>query len=53
MKDPQKQKIKELEAALARKEEEELKVFRKFIEIAERELKIDIVKKSGSNQSRK
>lgn len=52
MKDPQKQKIKELEAALARKEEE-LKVFRKFIEIAERELKIDIVKKSGSNQSRK
>lgn len=52
MKDPQKQKIKELEAALARKEQE-LKVFRKFIEIAERELKIDIVKKSGSNQSRK
>ncbi|MDR6923390.1 transposase-like protein [Chryseobacterium sp. 2987] len=52
MKDPQKQKIKELEAALAKKEEE-LKVFRKFIEIAERELKIEIVKKSGSNQSRK
>ncbi|SHK32276.1 hypothetical protein SAMN05444267_10036 [Chryseobacterium polytrichastri] len=51
MKDPQKQKIKELEAALAKKEEE-LKVFRKFIEIAERELKIGIVKKSGSNQSR-
>ncbi|WP_108721159.1 IS3-like element ISElsp1 family transposase [Elizabethkingia ursingii] len=44
MKDPQKQKIKELEAALAKKEEE-LKVFRKFIEIAERELKIEIGKK--------
>lgn len=52
MKDPQKQKIKELETALAKKEEE-LKVFRKFIEIAERELKIEIIKKSGSNQSRK
>ena len=52
MKDPQKQKIKELEAALAKKEEE-LKVFRKFIEIAERELKIEIVKKPGSNQSKK
>jgi len=52
MKDPQKQKIKELEAALAKKEEE-LRVFRQFIEIAERELKIEIVKKSGSNQSRK
>ncbi|WP_300685147.1 IS3 family transposase [Chryseobacterium sp.] len=44
MKDPQKQKIKELEAALSKKEEE-LKVFRKFIEIAERELKIEIGKK--------
>ncbi|MEY8761794.1 IS3 family transposase [Chryseobacterium tongliaoense] len=44
MKDPQKQKIKELEAALAKKEEE-LKVFKKFIEIAERELKIEIGKK--------
>lgn len=52
MKDPQKQKIKELEAALLKKEEE-LKVFKKFIEIAERELNIEIVKKSGSNQSRK
>ncbi|WP_144428943.1 IS3 family transposase [Chryseobacterium sp. StRB126] len=44
MKDPQKQKIKELEAALLKKEEE-LKVFNKFIEIAERELKIEIGKK--------
>jgi len=52
MKDPQKQKIKELEAALSKKEAE-LKVFKRFIEIAERELKIEIVKKSGSNQSRK
>lgn len=48
MKDPQKQKIKEFEAALSKKEEE-LKVFKRFIEIAERELKIEIVKKSGSN----
>ena len=43
MKDPQQQRIKELEAQLAKKEEE-LKVFKRFIEIAERELKIDIVK---------
>ena len=46
------QRIKELEAQLAKKEEE-LKVFKRFIEIAERELKIDIVKKSGSKQSQK
>jgi hypothetical protein len=52
MKDPQQQRIKELEAQLAKKEEE-LKVFKRFIEIAERELKIDIVKKSGSKQSQK
>ena len=52
MKDPQQQRIKELEAQLAKKEEE-LKVFKRFIEIAERELKIDIVKKSGSKQSKK
>lgn len=52
MKDPQQQRMKELEAQLAKKEEE-LKVFKRFIEIAERELKIDIVKKSGSKQSKK
>ena len=52
MKDPQQQRIKELEAQLVKKEEE-LKVFKRFIEIAERELKIDIVKKSGSKQSKK
>jgi transposase len=52
MKDSQSQRIKELEALLSKKEEE-LKVFQKFIEIAERELKIEIVKKSGSKQSRK
>ena len=52
MKDPQSQRIKELEALLAKKENE-LMVFRKFIEIAERELKIEIVKKSGSKQSKK
>lgn len=52
MKDPQSQRIKELEALLSKKEEE-LKVFKKFIEIAERELKIEIVKKSGSKQSKK
>lgn len=53
MKDPQQQRIKELEAQLAKKKEEELKVFKRFIEIAERELKVDIVKKSGSKQSKK
>ena len=52
MKDSQQQRIKELEAQLAKKEEE-LKVFKKFIEIAEIELKIEIVKKSGSKQSKK
>lgn len=52
MKDPQSQRIKELEAQLLKKEQE-LLIFRKFIEIAERELKIEIVKKSGSKQSKK
>ena len=52
MKDPQSQRIKELEAQLAKKEQE-LLVFKKFIEIAERELKVEIVKKSGSKQSKK
>lgn len=52
MKDPQSQRIKELEAQLAKKEQE-LLVFKKIIKIAERELKIEIVKKSGSKQSKK
>ena len=52
MKDPQSQRIKELEALLAKKEQE-LLVYKKFIEIAERELKVEIVKKSGSKQSKK
>lgn len=52
MKDSESQSIKELEAQLAKKEEE-LLVFKKFIKIAERELKIDIVKKFGSKQSKK
>jgi len=52
MKDSQFQRIKELEAQLAKKEQE-LLVFKKFIEIAERELKVEIVKKSGSKQSKK
>lgn len=52
MKDPQKQRIKELEAELAKKEEE-LRVFKKFIDLAEQELNISIVKKSGSKQSKK
>lgn len=52
MKDPQKQKIKELELAL-KKKEEELDVYKRFISIAERELNISIVKKSGTKQSKK
>jgi transposase len=52
MKDPQSQRIKELEAQLVKKEQE-LLVFKKFIEIAERELKVEIIKKSGSKQSKK
>ena len=63
MKDKSLQKIKEqesslqkrtleLEAALKRKEEE-LAAYQKFIEIAERELNIKIVKKSGTKQSKR
>lgn len=52
MKDPRNQRIKELEAQLAKKEQE-LLIFKKVIEIAERELKIQIIKKSGSKQSKK
>lgn len=52
MKDPQKQKIKDLELAL-KKKEEELDVYKRFISIAERELNISIIKKSGTKQSKK
>ncbi len=52
MKDPLKQRIKELEKALAIKENEAL-AFKKFIEIAERELEVKIIKKSGAKQSKK
>ena len=44
MKDPQKQKIKELEAKL-KAAEEKLKVYDKLIEVTNRELDQDIVKK--------
>jgi len=50
MKDPQQQRIKELEVQLAKKEEK-LKVFKRFIEIADCELKIDIVKKNKESNS--
>lgn len=52
MKDPQKQKIKELELAL-KKKEDELEVYKRFINIAERELNISIVKKSDTKRSKK
>lgn len=50
MKDPQKQKIKELENALALAEAR-VKAYEKLIEIAEREEKISILKKGGAKQS--
>lgn len=63
MKDKDKQYIKELEAKLRQKEkqlekelarkEAELSAYKQFIEIAERELDIKIVKKSGAKQSKK
>ncbi len=63
MKDKDKQYIKELEAKLRVKEkhlekqlkqkEAELMAYKQFIEIAERELNIKIVKKSGTKQSKK
>lgn len=63
MKDKDKQYIKELEARLGvnekllekklREKEAELKAYKQFIEIAERELNIKIVKKSGTKQSKK
>jgi transposase-like protein len=52
MKDPQKQRIKELEEQL-RQKSLELEAYQNFISIAERELQIKIVKKSGSKQSKK
>lgn len=52
MKDPNQQKIKQLEEQL-RQKELELDAYRKFINIAEKELHIKIVKKSGTKQSKK
>ncbi len=52
MKDKDKQYLKELENQL-REKEAELSAYKKFIEIAERELNIKIVKKSGTKQSKK
>ena len=52
MKDPTQQKIKELEEQL-RQKELELDAYRKFINIAEKERHIKIVKKSGTKQSKK
>ena len=51
MKDPDKQRIKELEAQLKTKELE-LDAYKRLMEIAERELNIKIVKKSGTKQSK-
>ena len=63
MKDKDKQHFKDLEAKIRIKEkvlerelrqkDSELKAYKQFIEIAERELNIKIVKKSGTNQSKK
>ena len=63
MKDKDKQYIKELEAKLGvnekllekklRQKDAELKAYKQFREIAERELNIKIVKNSGTKQSKK
>ena len=63
MKDKDKQYIKELESQLRINEtrlkkelkakEDELKAYKQFINIAERELNIKIVKKSGTKRSKK
>lgn len=63
MKDKDKQYIKDLEAKLRvnekllekqlREKDAELKAYQQFIEIAERELNIKIVKKSGTKQSKR
>lgn len=50
MKDPDKQRIKELEEAL-RQSQLDIELMKKFIAIAERELNIKIVKKSGTKPS--
>lgn len=52
MKDPQKQKIKELEKAL-KEAELKVKLYEKIIEIAERDEGIPITKKYGAMQSEK
>jgi hypothetical protein len=44
MKDPQKQRIKELEEKL-RKAEEKIKIYDKLIEVTNRELHEDVIKK--------
>lgn len=49
MKDPDKQRIKELEAQLKQKDQE-IDFFKHFIKVAERELNIKITKKSGTKQ---
>jgi len=63
LKDKDQQRLKELEAELRKKEKElekqlkqkdaELEAYRRFIEIAESELNIKIVKKSGAKRSKK
>ena len=50
MKDPNKQRIKELEARLKTKELE-LDAYKRLMEVAEKELNIKIIKKSGTKQS--
>ena len=63
LKDKDQQRIKELEAELRKREKElekqlkqkdaELAAYKRFIEIAESELNIKIVKKSGAKRSKK
>jgi transposase len=63
LKDKEAQRLKELEASLRQREQElerrlaqkdaELSAYKRFIEIAEKELNIKIVKKSGTKQSKK
>jgi hypothetical protein len=47
MKDPQKQRIKELEEKL-KKAEEKIKIYDKLIEVTNRELQEDVIKKIGA-----
>ena len=51
MKDPAQQRIKELEAQLAKKELEAA-MWKRAVELAEEEFNISIVKKSGAQQSK-